>query len=292
MLKTIRDNKFIILFIVLFLLSDAVLERENPVGTSTLFCKNDFEKIISSEGTNTFDKVFYGNSAVISAFIPDASESGYHNLGIDYGTVSDIEKMLREEYIRIEDDLVLGLNYFTFYDNIDTNPTYLWHRRGYEPYLYFQRDRLHSLITQEVEGLLSDEVGAARYENLERSVYYGVLTGDELEENLHRHRENFWSLPIEDFSCNINALEDLAYFCEEQDINLRVVWMPWNGGVEVPQIVYDVMAEANVVLESHGIDTLDGLNSMPDEYFHDTAHLEYEAGAPFFTQWIDSWLMQ
>jgi len=48
--------------------------------------------------------------------------------------------------IEVGSELVIGLNYFTLMDTLETNPTYPWHKSIYEPYLYFNRNRINPVI--------------------------------------------------------------------------------------------------------------------------------------------------
>ena len=58
-------------------------------------------------------------------------------------------------HITIGSELVLALNWGALSDIMDTNPTYEWHRKWYEPYFYFQRDRIAGLITDTFNALMA-----------------------------------------------------------------------------------------------------------------------------------------
>ena len=45
-------------------------------------------------------------------------------------------------------------------------------------------------------------------------------------------------------------------------------------------------------LEALGIEKLDLLHEIPDEYFYDTGHMDYETGALYFTETIEPWLKE
>ena len=142
MKKSTENILFLIILISLFTAFDVYLSKSNPVSNSNLFYKNDYEKtILSNDNRKNYKDIFYGNSAVISAFDEEKSTSSYVNFGLDYAKISDLTEMLNKGYITVEDNIVIGLNYFTLMDTLDTNPTYPWHRKTFEPYLYFQRDR-------------------------------------------------------------------------------------------------------------------------------------------------------
>ncbi len=138
-----RGGAFLLAFCLLCFGLDAYWTRTGTIENSDLFTHNDFEKtILAHGGQRVYDRVFYGNSVVISAYMEEESASGYANFGIDYGVMTDLLGMLRRGDITVTEDLVLGLNYFVFLDTMDTNPTYPWHRGWGEPYLYSPRDRL------------------------------------------------------------------------------------------------------------------------------------------------------
>jgi len=281
---------FILSVLILFTAIDRTLSYWAPVEHSTLFTKNDYEKIILSNGRKEFDNAFYGNSVVISAFIEEESRSGYTNIGIDYGTITDLKSMLDKGMLTVNRNLVLGLNYFVLMDTLDTNPTYPWHRKAFEPYVYFQRDRIHSFIERGIQSLLTgDEM--QRYEDLRRSVYYGAMTDEELDAKIKSHSELFWGLGPENYEKNLAALEDLIDYCQREGIRLRAIWMPWNGYTEMPEIPKQVCQTADSILKARGIEVLDLTDLFPRECFHDLGHLNYEYGAHVFTEVIDDWLI-
>ena len=155
--KKIWEGMFIFGLIATIILFDILLTSVDPVGKSDLFRKNDFEKIKLTHPEEIYEKVFYGNSVVISGFIEEESKSGYMNMGMDYGTIEDLSKILEKNMISIGTDLAVGVNYLVFLDTLDTNPTYPWHRKIYEPYLYFQRDRLHAFIMDGIDNILREK---------------------------------------------------------------------------------------------------------------------------------------
>jgi len=285
-----KNLAFIISVLILFSAIDCTLSYWAPVEHSTLFTKNDYEKIILSHGRKEFDDVFYGNSVIISAFIEEESRSGYINLGIDYGTIRDLKKMLDKRMLTVNKNLVIGLNYFVLMDTLDTNPTYPWHRKAYEPYVFFQRDRLNSFIKRGIQSLLT-ESEMQRHIDMNRSVYYGVMTDEELDAKINSHGELFWGLGPENYEKNLAALEDLIDYCHENGIRLRAVWMPLNAYSEMPEIPRQVCKTADSILKSHGIEVLNLTDEFPRDCFHDLGHLNFEYGAHVFTEVIDEWLI-
>lgn len=282
---------FLIGLIVIVVLFDMLLTSINPVGKSSLFNKNDFEKIKLVHPEKVYQKVFYGNSVVIAAFIEEESRSGYINMGVDYGTIQDLSKMLEKNIINIGTDLVVGANYLTFLDTFDTNPTYSWHRNAYEPYLYFQRDRIHSLIVNGINNILKGErFITQRFTNLNRSVYHGVLSDEELNEKIEGYKELYWNKGLEHYEKNYEALIKVIEYCGERNINLRFIWFPWNGYIEKPEKVVAVEDKAKEIMDQNNIEYIDLARAYGREYFYDLGHLNYQLGAVEFTKEIDKWL--
>ena len=195
--------------------------------------------------------------------------------------------------INVGTDLVIGANYLTFLDTFDTNPTYPWHRRIYEPYLYFQRDRVHTFITNGISNILRGEKFITeRYTNLDRYVYYGVLSYEEIDKKIEGYKELYWNKGIEHYEENYKAFQKVIDYCEERDIRLRLVWFPWNDYAEKPENVLAVEKKTNEIMEYNNIEYIDLANAFGRECFHDLGHLNYELGAVKFTKEIDKWLDQ
>ncbi len=276
---------------IAIIIFDMLLTFADPVGKSTLFVKNDFEKIKLTHPEEVYEKVFYGNSVVISAFIEEESKSGYVNMGMDYGTVEDLSKILERNMVSIGTDLVVGANYLTFLDTLDTNPTYPWHRKVYEPYLYFQRDRLHPFIINGIGNILKGEnFVTGRHTNLDRYVYYGVLPDEEIDKKIEGYKELYWNRGIECYEKNYKALQNVIYYCKERDIELRFVWFPWNSYIAKPESVIAVEEKAKKIMGHNNIEYIDLADAFGKECFHDLGHLNYELGAVEFTKEIDKWL--
>ncbi|MFW5649639.1 MAG: hypothetical protein ACOCG5_11170 [Candidatus Alkaliphilus sp. MAG34] len=276
---------------IAIIIFDMLLTSADPVGKSTLFVKNDFEKIKLTHPEEVYEKVFYGNSVVISAFIEEESKSGYVNMGMDYGTVEDLSKILERNMVSIGTDLVVGANYLTFLDTLDTNPTYPWHRKVYEPYLYFQRDRLHPFIINGIGNILKGEnFVTGRHTNLDRYVYYGVLPDEEIDKKIEGYKELYWNRGIECYEKNYKALQKVIDYCKERDIELRFVWFPWNSYIAKPESVIAVEEKAKKIMGHNNIEYIDLADAFGKECFHDLGHLNYELGAVEFTKEIDKWL--
>jgi len=281
---------FLAILVALFLMLEALLSTLDPVGNSPFFRKNDYEKTIAIHGTTRFDKVFYGGSNVHAAYMERLSTSGYVDFGLEYGKLTYLLTMLEKDLITVTGDLVIGLNYFTLMDDLETNPGYAFHRKGIEPYVFFHRNRIQNFFTDALDNMLNGEFRLNRYHELDKYRYHGVWTDERLDARLIAHEERFWGLELSAFEGNLSALEKLIDFCKSNDIHLRAVWMPYNPYSPVPEIYRSVIAEASAILAAHGIEYIDMTDAFPREYFYDMSHLNYETGAVAFTREIDIWL--
>ena len=276
---------------VALLFGDWWLAHNNFIVDSNIFVKNDFEITQHDHPEKVWDKVFFGNSVVISAYMEEESKSGYINCGLDYGVVTDLWEMIDEGYVNIGSELVIGLNYLTLYDDFDTNPTYIWHKKWYQSYAYFERDRFYPLITGSFERLINGEsVPPMTYTYQDKAVYHGKIEDKALREKFKEYENEFFNKSIDDYSENFEALTKIIGYCNENNIRLRVVHMPWNPDFEKPELVRNVRTKTDEILTRYGIEVLDLEDSFGAEYFYDTGHLNYDVGSPVFTQTIDKWL--
>lgn len=281
----------VLLLVAAFFLGDRYITHNNFIVNSNIFVKNDFEITQYNHPEEVWDKVFFGNSVVISSYMEEISKSGYINCGLDYGVVTDLWEMIDEGYINIGSELVIGLNYLTLYDEFETNPTYIWHKKWYQPYAYFERDRFYPLVTGCFERLINGEsVPPMTYTYQNKSVYHGRVAQKALEKKLKEYEDQFFSLPLEKYSENTARLKDIADYCKENNIRMRVVWMPWNPTFEMPESIKNVRAEADKILIAEGIEILDLENEFGAECFYDTGHFNYDVGSAIFTETIDEWL--
>lgn len=247
---------------------------------------NDYEATKCAHSEAIWDRVFFGNSAVISSYREHLSEAGYVNLGLDYGVVTDLWEMIDEGYINIGSELVIGLNLFTLYDDFATNPTYIWHRGALEPYVYFHRDKLMR-IGRDTKKLLDGK----KVSGFGKALYYGALTGEEIAQKVETYQENYFNLPIDDFQENIAALDKIADWCDENSVRLRILWMPFHPDVERPRLMLELMEAVNGWCSARGIEMGDYTDKMDKSCFHDVGHLNDEIGAVEFTEVIDTWLL-
>ena len=282
---------FFIAFPVVFLTVDIILSSVIPpyIISSGRFRLNDYEMTRRDHPEEVWDKVFFGNSMVISAYREDVSESGYINLGLDCGAVADLWEMVQKNAVTLGSELVVGLNELTLYDRVDTDPSYPWHRRFYEPYSYFARDRLAVLIREAGEQLLT---GVGRddgiYSGQTKIVCYGAVPQAALEEMAASACER---LPASDFQENMDALSKLADYCAGHGVRLRCVWMPVNPAV-VPSDEGNVVRDrAAAVCQEKQVEFYDMGDALEAECFYDNGHLNYEYGSYRFTEAIDPWLI-
>ncbi len=280
-----------LLLVSALLAGDWLLAHLNPIKDSNIFIKNDFEITQYDHPEKVWDKVFFGNSVVISSYIEEESDSGYINLGLDYGVVTDLWEMINEGYITLGSELVIGLNYLTLYDDFDTNPTYIWHKRWYQPYAYFERDRFHPLLTGCFERLIKGEsVLPMTYTYQNKAVYHGRVEDEALKEKFKEYETDFFNKSIDAYQENLEALGKVIEYCNENNIRARVVHMPWNPMFEKPSLVKEVRLKTDEILAGYGVEVLDLEDSYPTEYFYDTGHLNYDVGSGKFTKDISQWL--
>ena len=285
-----KGLRFVALLMAFFLLLDcaAALIGTRYIAAGYVWM-DDFEITRRDHPEKVWDKVFFGNSAVISAYREDVSQSGYVNLGLDYGVVTDLWDMLRRGHIDIGSELVVGLNYLTLYDDLETNPSYLWHRGTLEPYVYFQRDDLFQLCKDAAKAVLGREVSPP-HGGMEKTYYYGSLSGVQLEEKMALYEKNYFHLPMEDFAGNLSALQKVAGWCGEHGVRLRVIWMPWNPSAEQPELSLRLRDAAAELCAGAGAEFWDFGGGLDATCFHDVGHLNYEYGAYRFTEEVDQWL--
>lgn len=140
--------------LVLALVLDLALAASGWIQSSGYFWLDDFELTRRDNPEEVWDKVIYGSSELTSGYREDLSESGYVNMGMDYATITDLVQILEGGHIKVGSELVLALNWGALSDIMDTNPTYEWHRKWYEPYFYFQRDRIAGIINDTFKALI------------------------------------------------------------------------------------------------------------------------------------------
>ena len=269
-------KSFFIIMALIWVISDIVLIKIDPLKHP--------EKV--------WDKVFFGSSVVIASYIEEKSNSGYYNVGVDYGTISDIYNMLKKNRINIGSELVVGLNDISFLDSLDTNMTYIWHKEWYQHYIFFTRDKTYPIIESGIKNVLDKKpfLDEPKWANQEKSLYHGNLSDDELKESNESMIERFGDCTIKDCTKNLADLEKLIKLCKKKNIRLRFIWMPWNPKVPIYGFATETMNEANRIFKENNIEVYNMTNMIEPEYFYDIGHMSYEVGAPYFTYKVDDFL--
>lgn len=288
--KNIKAFRFIVFLVLFFILFDCaakcVTSRYISKGFVVL---NDFEITQRDHPEEVWDKVFFGNSIVISAYREELSESGYINLGMDYAVVRDLKEMIDKGYIDIGSELVIGCNWLTFYDEFDTNASYIWHRKLFEPYSYFQRDDECQMIKDIFRKLRGNSVEAP-YSMQKKIVYHGCLSNDQMKEKTDTYEELYYDLPLEAFSENFEALAEIKDWCDNNNVRLRILFMPWNPSAEKPEIVGLVNERIRDWCAETGTESYDMTDALDPTCFHDICHLNYEYGSYIFMQEVEEWI--
>ena len=289
MVRFFRKTYFLFLVLAVFLALDLVIGAvfQPYILRSGRFWCNDYEVTRRDHPEQVWDKVFFGNSMVISAYREDVSESGYINLGLDYGVVRDLWEMVRKGTIELGSDLVIGLSYLTLYDDFETNPTYIWHKDPWVPYSYFMRDRLRLWLEETLKTPFNGPPAAAHLGQT-KSYYYGAMSQAALEEkaaaSVYEH------LPLTDFQENMDALAKLADYCAKHGVRLRCVWMPLNPVIAPSGEANAVRDQAAAVCREKQVEFYDLEDALDAECFYDSGHLNYEYGSYRFMEVIDPWL--
>lgn len=292
-LNKLKPWRALLLLLVVFFLADTGLGlcMNRYIMDSGYIWRNDYELTRQVHPEKEWDKVFFGNSAVISAYREDTSEAGYVNLGLDYGVITDLWAMIRRGDIKIGSELVIGLNYLTVYDDLETNPSYPWHRKLWEPYSYFRRDDLSRTLKDWIKAAITGNAPEKLWDGQTKAYYYGCLNQAELDEKIQNYIELYWNQPIEKFSENLEALEEIHNWCRDNGVRLRVVWMPWHPEVEQPELSLAVRDAVEEICSEREISFLDLSNEFSAECFYDLGHLNREYGSYLFTEVIDPWLL-
>ena len=278
--------------LVLAFVLDFALAQSYWVRDSGYFWLDDFELTQREHPEEVWDKVIYGSSELTSGYREDLSESGYVNMGMDYATITDLVEILEGGHITVGSELVLALNWGALSDIMDTNPTYEWHRKWYEPYFYFQRDRIAGLITDTFNALIrGGEFRTKQWLTQTKAYYYGQMSQAELEERVVKLHDLYLTGGLADFQENLAALNEVFAFCEENGIRVRALWLPENPAVEPDSVDVEVREAAREVCESAGVEFYDMTDALGADCFYDTGHMEYDYGSVEFTEVLDKWLL-
>ncbi|MGY4758207.1 hypothetical protein ACVNS2_00740 [Paenibacillus caseinilyticus] len=298
MMAILRKNSFVLLLLAAFVLTDLAVSLWDPMVTSRRFYKNDFTKTLYHHDWTAHGPVFYGNSAVTGAYIePDAKKSPLIEMGLSYGKLTDLKAILEQERFRVEEQLVIGIDVHTMIDSLETDPTYQWFKKPYQPYLYAYRDYFRDSGTEFVRQLYTgavelDPTKLLAYQPrwIDKELYFGHKTEEELRKKWADYDKRFGWMGEPDYRENLAALDWLLAYAKERSLPLRVVWMPWNRGYELPRYMPGLQQAVNARLQAAGVPVLDKLQGYDPRLFHDLVHLSRQEGAPVFTKEVDAWL--
>ena len=255
------------------------------------FWLDDFELTQRAHPEEVWDKVFYGSSDVYAGYREEESGSGYVNLGMDNATIRDLWELIDGGFIRIGSELVIGVDELTFYDDFPTNPYYIWHRKPYEPYVYFARARIQQLLRETAEQVLGISRPGYNFIGQTKTLYRGAMSKEELEEKMASPSYRpYLYLISEDFDENFAALEKVADWCGANGVRLRMIFMPSNPIVTRPVSVVNAFRRLDAFCAGHGVELRDMRDDFGDECFYDGSHLNWEYGSHQFTKEIESWL--
>jgi hypothetical protein len=290
MLRIIRRSKFLIALLLSFLAADSLIAAWDPVSRYDVFSKNDYQRTVDVHPQEGWLKVIFGNSSVIAAYDEANSKAGYVNLGMNYGKITDLDAMLRKGIIHVGEELVIGLNLFTFLDELPTDPSYPWHKRSFEPYLYFYRDQLTAAAHKYAIPLLEGKkIEINRKKLYAKELYYGTLKPADLQKKIDEYKATYYKEPIDSFQDNLDAFDDVLVFAKDHGISVRVLWMPWNRKLPSPAVVDELKAHVTSELAGTDFTYTDWMDKFEPEQFHDLGHLNVQRGRPAFTKELDRW---
>ena len=291
MIGWMRKYAFLLLLIIFFIAADIGLQSWDPIGRYDVFSKNDFQRTLHHHPEAEWPAVFYGNSSVIASYDEAQSSAGLVNLGLDYGKITDLDAILSRKLAPVGNTLILGVNVFTFMDNLPTDPSYIWHKKGYEPYLYFYRDAIARAVQKYALPYVKGEAVAINRKQLyTKALYYGRLKGEDLDGKIADFHRLYGERTMDDFRRNLAALDRVIAYAREHDIDLRVLWMPWNPVLTSPDYVFALKERVAARLEAANVPFTDWMDKFAQEHFHDLGHLNVESGRPLFTKEMDEWV--
>ena len=275
--RFLKRGGFIAAVLIIVLLADLALSASGFVQRSGFFWLNDFEITRRDHPEEVWDRVIFGSSELVSAYREDLTTADYVNLGMDYGTVRDLVEMLEGGHIKVGSELVLALGWGAMYDDMDTNPTYEWHRKWYEPYFYFQRDRLSEFVTDNLKALLGQgEIRRRIWTGQQKAFYYGNMTQEELDERREKLHGLYFEGDAGLYADNLAAMDEVFAFCEAEGVRVRALWLPENPAVEPEPLDLELRELCREKCEAAGVEFYDMTDALGTECFYDTGHLDYE----------------
>lgn len=246
----------------------ALWRNDYIIRSNDGFARNDFEITRLKHPETVWDRVYFGDGSVASGYVEEISTAMYINLGLEDCGITDLKKLIDGRYIRIGKELVIGLNYPVLTGG-GANHRYAWRKSPIVPYVYYDRARIIECIS-----------GKNKNENREKTLYHGST--DDVKVSAERDMERL--------ETNLAALKSIIDYCDENKIRLRTVFLPWNGRYAKPDYMQAARSEAETLLNENNIEIYDLEDMVEPEYFYDATHMDYEAGAPWFTELMDRWL--
>ncbi|MFC0211053.1 hypothetical protein ACFFK0_01100 [Paenibacillus chartarius] len=290
-LTFLKRNRFVLALLALFLLVDTLFAWWHPMENSRRFYKNDYVKTLFHHGWTRSGPVFYGNSSVTGAYMEDRSTHKLTEFGLSYGKLTDLQAILQNSYYDVNGELVIGIDVHTMLDKLDTDPTYPWFKRWYQPYVYAYRDYFRDSGEELLKNTLKGQplVYVPRW--IDKELYFGRKDDAWLARRLADYDKMFgWMRPDADMSANLASLQWVIDYAAEHKLPLRVIWMPYHTSYEKPPYTAELKSRVTAMLQQANVPTLDLMDRFKPEEFHDLVHLNREVGAPAFTKEVDAWL--
>ena len=288
----LRRGGFLPAVLALLIAGDLLFQSSGWVQSSGYFYLNDYEVARRDHPEAVWDRVIFGSSELISGYREDLTSAHYVNLGMDYGVITDLETLLKSGEVQVGSDLVLALNWCVLCDTLDTNPTYIWHKGWYEPYVYFERDRLGPFLSAEWDALIgAGDAPQPIYLGQGKIFYHGQMTQEELEARMDKLAGLYWDQGVSGYEKNLAALSRVFAWCGAHGVRVRALWLPENQAVAPNATDTAVRELARQACEAAGVEFRDMTAALPNDCFYDTGHLSYEYGAGIFTEVLDQWLL-
>lgn len=299
-IRFLKANSFLILLLCAFIAADISFSGWDPMRTSPVFYKDDFNKTLFHHNQKREGPLFFGNSAVAAAFIEQQSSVPLVEMGLSYGKLTDLKALLTKNLFKPEQMLIIGIDPHIMLDKLDTDPTYPWFKQPYEPYVYFYRDYLRKALVSSAQSL-GHHLKSGRLDiTLEKEwtdklLYYGQLPPEKLKEKWESYEQQFGAMTMEqDLTENVDALIWVLEESRKRKLPVGVVWMPVNFSELYPAQSYWAPLQKRVqgILTRYNVPSLDLRNRYSGRDFHDFVHMERVVGAPKFTADVNEWLQQ
>lgn len=289
-----QKNSFVLLLLIVFLGSNLAISAWDPMTHSLRFYKNDFTKTLLHHDWIRSGPVFFGNSAVTGAYMEDKAQVPLVEMGLSYGKITDLKGILEQDLYDVKGPLVIGIDAHTMLDKLQTDDTYPWLKKWYQPYVYAYRDYFRDSGAEWVRHAIKADFISYEPRWTDKMLYYGRKSHTELQEKWQEYDKRFGWMTVErDLNDNVEALRWVVHYAEEHHIPVKVIWMPLhpNPAYPHPPYIKPLKETVNEFLQAEQVPVLDLMNTFKPEDFHDIVHLNREVGAPKFTREVDRWLL-